>query len=182
MTRLSTGNQSLEEELADWRQKVESLENTNFDLQERLVAIGSLVEAVRSEISDYCPSADETLCEVEGKVEEEEEKVEYRIQENLIEGRLQLVMTGCSRITEDLSTLQHERDELQMVSIPFYVQYMCAHTYLHNVPILLAIYVVCSLHFILSSCTSLTLPTSLPFPSNLPLPPLLSLVLSYLRA
>lgn len=95
---------------------MESLENTNFDLQERLVAIGSLVEAVRSEISDYCPQCEETVGIREEEVEEKE-KVDFRLQENVIEGRLQLVMTGCSRIAEDLATLQHERDELQMVSV-----------------------------------------------------------------
>lgn len=120
VARLLSRNQSLEDDITGWRQNVESLENTNFDLQERLVAIGSLVEAVRSEISDYCPSCEETAVEREVEVEvEQEEKVDFRLQGNVIEGRLQLVMTGCSRITEDLATLQQERDELQMVSLQF---------------------------------------------------------------
>lgn len=120
VAQLLSRNQSLEEDLTGWRQKVESLEITNFDLQERLVAIGSLVEAVRSEISDYCPSCEETAGGGEVEVEvEQEEKVDFRLQGNVIEGRLQLVMTGCSRITEDLATLQQQRDELQMVSLQF---------------------------------------------------------------
>lgn len=153
VAQLLSCNQCLEKDITGWRQNVESLENTNFDLQERLVAIGSLVEAVRSEISDYCPHSEEIIGEGEKEVEEEA-NVDFRLQGNAIEGRLQLVVTGCSRIAEDLATLQHERDELQMVSAQ--LSCMCTETVLHP----------CSL----SLCVSLppcaqSSSTPLPFPS-----------------
>lgn len=178
VARLSSGSQSLEEELTGWRQKVESLENTNFDLQERLVAIGSLVDAVRSEISDYCPSNEEAVSEGEGEVEEEE-KGDYRIQENRIEGRLQLVMTGCSRITEDLSTLQLERDELQMVSRRTVHLCMYVHMCAQQLPFLHAVQF--SLFTLFVFLCLFPSPHLSPFPFNLPLP-LFSLPLSYHRA
>jgi len=176
VAQLLSRNQSLEKDITGWKQNVESLENTNFDLQERLVAIGSLVEAVRSEIYDYCPHSEEIVGEGEKEVLEEAE-VDFRLQGNAIEGRLQLVMTGCSRIAEDLATLQHERDELQMVSTqlscmctqailhPSCRLSLCVSLYLpvHNLPPLLSLPICFSLTLYCSFCHPiLFLPASLP--------------------
>ena len=51
-------NQALEEELATCKETIDSLEDTNFGLQERLVNISTLVDSITTDISSHC----EGLC------------------------------------------------------------------------------------------------------------------------
>ena len=130
---LSHDQNTMENTVASLTENIQSLENSNEELQERLVAIGLSTKEVLVEVEQYCGDHDvkdtwsDNDGDGDGDGDGDNEAKEPFLEKGVIEKKLEQVRTSCNRLSQRLTSVAQEKDELKRVSSPMHFERIRAH-------------------------------------------------------